>query len=331
MDRRDFIKNLGLVAGTGYTWTQACRNESASKPRLFPTTRVAVVHADGVRDKKGQVRPEIKGLLAQGIKLALNSKDAVSGLKSIVGPKDVVGVKLNCLAGRPLSPTLLLSAALTDLLHQAGVQKNRIIFFEREERDLRKAGFPVRTRGSGPLFLGHNSPACGYEPDVEISGEVGSCLSCILTQRISVLINLGVLKDHNLAGVSVSTKNLYGLIHNPNKYHDSNCNPYLADVLAFPAVQKKLKLNIIDATTAQCEGGPGYVGLYAWTENSLLVSTDSLATDVVGWQIIERRRQKTGLPTLAQAGRSPTWIQTASERNLGLADPQRIQILTWSA
>ena len=45
----------------------------------------------------------------------------------------------------------------------------------------------------------------------------------------------GVVKDHDLAGVSAGLKNWYGVIHNPNKYHDSCCDPYVADVVAAAA------------------------------------------------------------------------------------------------
>jgi len=64
----------------------------------------------------------------------------------------------------------------------------------------------------------------GYEDDRRI-GQLGERLSKDLTQRTNILINLPVLKDHDGAGVTIGLKNMYGVIHNPNKYHPNGCTP----------------------------------------------------------------------------------------------------------
>jgi len=257
--------------------------------------------------------------------LALGVKQAEEGLAQLFHGH-TVGIKLNCLAGPALSPRPQLCRQLVALLGRAGVPPEKVIFFERAERDLKKGGFEPRYSG-GPLFLGHDSPGVGYEEEVAVSGRVGSCLSRVLTRKITALINFGVLKDHNLAGVAAAVKNLYGVIHNPNKFHDNNCDPYLADVLAFPEVQKKLKLNLLDATTAQCHGGPGYLPGHAWAFAGLLASTDPLALDAVAWDIIEKRRRTTGLKSLEEENRAPRWLRTAAQRGLGRANLSEIEIV----
>jgi uncharacterized protein (DUF362 family) len=268
----------------------------------------------------------VAALLEQGLQLALAAPAAKSAWGELLGSGETVGLKLSCLGGAPLAPTRELVEALCASLAQAGVPSERVVVFERGERDLRKGGFEVR-RSGGPLFVANDTPGLGYEEEPEISGEVGSCLSRILTRKISVMINVGVLKDHSLSGVSAALKNLYGLIHNPNKYHDSTCDPYLADVLAFPVVQRKLKLSVIDAITAQCQGGPAYFPDHAWPFNGLLISTDPVALDRVAWEIIEERRKASGLPSLAKENRAPKWLRTAAARGLGQDDLSRIQIL----
>ena len=51
-----------------------------------------------------------------------------------------------------------------------------------------------------------------------------------------------LLKDHDGAGVSIALKNMYGVIHNPNKYHPNGCNPYVADVNMLPDIRTKMRL-----------------------------------------------------------------------------------------
>jgi uncharacterized protein (DUF362 family) len=281
-----------------------------------------------VRREEGFDPKRVGELLERTLKQAFGSPDAAAGLRSILSDDDVVGIKLNCLAGRPLSPTREVIDALVGIMKKAGIPTENMIFFERAERDIRKGGFDVRRCGDGPLFVGNDSPGFNYEPEPEISGQVGSCLSRIVTRRIDVMINLGVLKDHNLAGLGAGMKNLFGIIHNPNKYHENGCDPYVADVLAFPVVRKKLRLTILDALTAQCEGGPGYMPMHAFRFNGILASTDPVALDRVAWDLIDAQRRKKGLPVLKEAGRPPRWIHTAEKQGLGVGDLKKISVVS---
>jgi uncharacterized protein (DUF362 family) len=138
-----------------------------------------------------------------------------------------------------------------------------------------------------------------------------------------------VLKDHDGAGVTIALKNMYGVIHNPNKYHPNGCNPYVADLNMLPAIRGKMRLTICDATTAMYEGGPGYKPEHNWNANALLVSTDPVALDHTGWQIIERKRKEKGMKTLEAEERAPRYIATAAdgEHRLGTNDPQKIALI----
>jgi uncharacterized protein (DUF362 family) len=144
-----------------------------------------------------------------------------------------------------------------------------------------------------------------------------------------VLINLPVLKDHDGAGVTIALKNMYGVIHNPNKYHPNGCNPYVADLNMLPEIRSKMRLTICDATTAMYEGGPGFKPEHSWNANTLLVSTDPVALDHMGWQMIERKRAEKGLKTLKAEEREPSYIATAAdaEHRLGTNDAKKISLV----
>jgi uncharacterized protein (DUF362 family) len=157
---------------------------------------------------------------------------------------------------------------------------------------------------------------------------VGSRLSKILTRSTKVLINLPVLKDHDGAGVTIALKNMYGVVHNPNKYHPNGCDPYVADLNMLPEIRSRLRLHLCDATTAMYEGGPAFKPEHSWKMNALLVSEDPVALDATGWRIIESKRAEKGLKTLAADKREPRYIATAadSEHRLGYCDPGRIAV-----
>lgn len=245
------------------------------------------------------------------------SPKAAAGL--LFRPEDTVGIKLNCLAGPRLSPRPELVTALAELITLAGVPAHRIVLFERSTRELERAGF----RGDGPYrTVGIDRD---WDRDIVTSGEIGSCYARVVTERCTALVGFGVVKDHDLAGVSGSLKNWYGVIHNPNKYHDSNCNPYVADVVRHPYVADKHRLTVLDGVTAQCHGGPGLRSEELFDLHTVLATTDPVAADAWAWRQLDAERRRRKMPTLEQAGRAPGFIATAARHDLGVADPMGLE------
>jgi uncharacterized protein (DUF362 family) len=247
--------------------------------------------------------------------------------KKLVRPGEAVGLKVNALGGRGLSSNLQLVEDICERLQEAGIKANDIVVWDRDSDELERVGFHVATGGNRVQCYG--TDRVDYEPELVTHGSVGSRLSKILTQRCNVLINVPVLKDHDGAGVTMALKNMYGVIHNPNKYHPNGCNPYIADLNMLPEIRSKMRLTICDATTASYEGGPGYKPEYSWKNNALIVSQDPVALDYTGWQIIERKRAEKGLKTLEADGRAPRYIATAADaqHRLGANDPRRIAVV----
>ncbi len=244
----------------------------------------------------------------------------------LVRPGETVALKVNALGGRGFCSNPLVEA-ICERLQEAGIKANDIVVWDRDSDELEHAGFHVSTSGNRVQCFG--TDRVDYEPELVTHGSVGSRLSKILTQRCNVLINVPVLKDHDGAGVTIALKNMYGVIHNPNKYHPNGCNPYIADLNMLPEIRSRMRLTICDATTASYEGGPGYKPEYSWKNNALIVSQDPVALDYTGWQIIERKRAEKGLKTLEGDGRAPHYIATAADaqHRLGTNDPRRITVV----
>jgi uncharacterized protein (DUF362 family) len=258
----------------------------------------------------------------------LNSQDhPVEAWRKLVRPGDTVGLKVNTLGGRGISTNIQLVAAICERLQEAGVKAGDIVVWDRDSEELERAGFHVAIGNDRVRCFG--TDRVGYEQELAAWGSVGSCLSKILTQYCNVLINLPVLKDHDGAGVTIALKNMYGVIHNPNKYHPNGCNPFVADLNMLPEIRTKMRLTVCDATTAIYEGGPGYKPEHSWNANALLISTDPVALDHTGWQMIERKRAEKGLKTLTAEERAPRYIATAAdaEHHLGTNDPRKIAIV----
>lgn len=283
---------------------------------------VGVSSIEPRQDSRALRRNQARRLLFDSIRASAGGEDPLRTLGNLFRPSDVIGIKLNCLAGRNLSPRPVLVYALVDLLMEVGVNARNIILFERSSRELRRAGFGLQRGGAEARCYGIDND---FDRHVSVSGEIGSCFAKLVSTYCTALIGFGVVKDHDLAGVSASLKNWYGVIHNPNKYHDNNCDPYVADVVKHPFIAEKLRLTVLDGLRAQCQGGPAYRPDGVYDLGKVAVSIDPVAADVWAWRELDRERERRGLPILSRADREPRFIATADRYGLGVGDPESVQ------
>lgn len=261
--------------------------------------------------------------VAQSVAAALG-REAPAAARALFRPDDTVGVKLNCLAGRLMSPRPELVEALVELIAGAGVDRRRIIVFDRSSRELERAGFTVRRQGPPYRCVGTDKD---YDDRPSESGSIGSCFARLVSTECTALVSFGVVKDHDLAGVSAGMKNWYGVIHNPNKYHDSGCDPYIADVARHPFIRSKLRLTVLDGVVAQYNGGPAYRPGATFELGQVAASTDPVAADLWALGAIEAARAERGLPDLEAAGRPARYLATAARYGLGIADPAKLKVV----
>ena len=325
-NRRDFLKQCftgaAVLRASGTMGLLAPAQQAASAK-----SRVVIARDDLLRGTGSTVDSRrMLGLLDRAMQTLCDRDHAIEAWSKLVRPGETVGLKVNALGGRGLSSNLQLIEAICGRLQEAGIKAGDIVVWDRDSDEMERAGFRIAMGGNGVQCFGTDH--VDYEPELAAHGSVGSRLSRILTQRSNVLINVPVLKDHDGAGATIALKNMYGVIHNPNKYHPNGCNPYIADLNMLPEIRTRMRLTICDATTAQYEGGPAYKPEYSWRHNALIVSQDPVALDYTGWQIIERKRAEKGLKTLGAEGRAPHYIATAADagHQLGTNDPSRITV-----
>ena len=320
--RREFLRTClagTLLLGGPRTAKDNCGGAPRGKSRVViardPTLRGAGTSIDSGR---------LLRMLDRAVQSFYGCDSATEAWRRVVRPGEVVGLKVNCLAGRGASTGVPLVEVLCERLQQAGIREKHIVIWDRLNSDLESAGFRVGWR-QHIRCIGNDS--AGYEDDLAVYGSVGSLLSKTLTRACDAVINLPVLKDHGITGVTLALKNFFGAIHNPNKYHVNSGDPYVADVNMLTPIRQKLRLSICDATTAQYEGGPSFMPQWTWPFNGLIVARDSVALDYTGWGIIEQKRAEKGLLSLRTLKREPAYIATAAgpPYSLGTDDPNQIE------
>ena len=327
MARRLTRRELAALLGAGAVAAPLFGREAAAPQGAKPggatgRGRVGVAALAPPEGSAALAPAAARRAVERALAAATGAASGVAAAKALFRPGDTVGIKLSCIAGISLSPRVELVDALAAVLAEAGVAPGRIIAFERSSRELKRAGFTVRREGGPYLCYGVDND---YDAEPSTSGKIGSCFARLVSTTCTALVSFGVVKDHDLSGVAAGMKNWYGVIHNPNKYHDHNCDPYVADVVNHPFLRDKLRLTVLDGVIAQCHGGPGYRPDATFPLGLVAASTDPVAADAWAWRVIDAERTRRGMPTLAAANRPPRFLATAAGYGLGVGDPAAVQ------
>ncbi len=329
--RREFLKD----AATGAVLLSAGKLALAGVAEAHAAVGKSkvVVARDPVLSANGSQPDEqrVLNLLDKAMAAYTGRDKPVEAWKKVV-PADilngkVIGLKVNGLGGRGISTHAALIVAVAERLQQAGVKPGSIVVWDRGARDLDACGMKVNTDAGRLRCFG--SDVAGYEDQPVQCGAVQVRLAKTLTRECAMVINLPILKDHELAGVTFAMKNMYGVVDKPFLLHDNHCNPGVADLNAIPAVREKVWFTIGDAISSVYDGGPGFHPERLWYPNALIVGEDRVAVDHAAWQMIERKRAEVGMPALEAAGRAPRYIATAADdaHRLGTSDPQRMTLM----
>jgi len=325
--RRVFLAAAAGAGLLGGGLPETLRGGSPDPPRK---PRVVVIRHEALAAEGQGPGPErVREFLDEALKALTADTKAADAWARWLKPSDRVGIKVNCL-GYSTRPAVALATAAS--LGAIGLAPQQIIVWDRTSDELRRAGYDVAASGKSARCFGTDALAdrggAGYGREIVTSGGIGSLFSRIVTDETTALISASVLKDHNIAGLTCALKNFFGAIHNPNKYHDNGCDPFIADTCAAEPIRKRLRLAVCDALRPQFSGGPSLRPQWQWGYGGLLVSTDPVALDRVALEIIERKRASAGMKPLEAEKRPARYLASAQARGLGTADLASIEVLS---
>jgi uncharacterized protein (DUF362 family) len=289
-------------------------------------SRVVIVRAPGLTDPGSPAdQARVLRMFRRGFELLTGEGEERNAVLAIFRPDDRVGIKVNTIGGRAISTRPEVSLCLAGLISRGGPPEKNVVIWDRTNRELRDAGYRPAAGANGFRVLGTDTDGAGYGAELVSHLNIGSLFSKIQTDFVTASVSLAILKDHGLAGITAGMKNYFGAIHNPNKYHDFHCNPFVPEVFDSPPVRGKHKISILDCLVVQYHRGPSFHPQWAERYGGLVFSFDPVAADRVGWALIERFRAGKGLPSLAQEGREPVYLATAEKMGLGRADLKEIE------
>ena len=350
INRRQFLNRLAVgVGGIGGALSTLPAFAQLSSGQLQTDVTEAVplipvVEAIGKEVWKDDRLNEdaVSELFDQAMMKLTGRPSAKEAWRDIVLPDDIVGIKINPLGGPELSTHSIIIDKIIEGLYSAGVLHKQVIIWDRFEEHLLNAGYPIRPDEGDVRTLASDTEGIGYDDEVFYESEKDSITrrenestlsrySRIVTQMVDVLINVPVLKHHEMAGVSGCLKNLaFGSVDNTRRFHGKPlyCNPAIAEILEHKVVQEKLVLNIVDGLVASFDKGPTYHAESTWKYGSLFVSTDPVILDVLVLQTINQKREEMELDSVSKFANH---ISTASALGLGTntldeADLQKVEV-----
>jgi uncharacterized protein (DUF362 family) len=265
-------------------------------------------------------------MYSRGIRALTGMSKLQDGFRSFLPIKNTIGIKINTIGGKKISTRPTVALHLANTISENHGDKKEIIIWDRTNRELKEAGYKLNWNREGIRIFGTDTQGVGYSRSLVSHLNIGSLFSSIQADQISSSISLAILKDHGLAGVTAGMKNYFGAIHNPNKYHDTNCDPFVAEVFDTALIKNKHVLTILDALTVQYHRGPSFHSRWADKKGMLIFSFDPVAADTAGWQIIEKLRAEKGLPSLKEEEREPQYLKTAENMGIGIAEIEKIRI-----
>jgi len=344
IDRRDFLRQ-SLVVGAGLIGATAigCRADSsqdapstAPQQAPQPSQRSRVIHTNSPNAfdlQSGQANYQVvKTMVQTGICHVTGELSSVQAWQRLVGPDDRIGIKINCLGQPAFVNNTTLLRVLKEELVAAGVAAQNIIVFDRYASHLTGGGFTIGQQSDG-TWVKATDGGPGYDNTVTqtfqpASGDQQSApLSKIVTQQITKLINIPVLKNHGGAGVTLALKNYaFGCFQHTGSAHDNNGDPYIPAMCSNPVIRSKTVLTILDGLKGQYNAGPGGNPQFQWAQNSILMGTDMVAIDFLGAGLINQARQQNGQGLLSNTKISH--IFTAARMGLGRADEAQIEEVT---
>ena len=328
--RREFL----MEAAAGAALLGADKLAFAGGPEIHESDKSKVVIARDAALHGADSQPDgqrVLNLLDKAMATYTSRDKPVEAWKKIVPPDvlsgKVIGLKVNGLGSKGIATHPALIMAVAERLQQAGVKPGNILVWDQNAHFLEATGMTINTDPSRMRCT--SSDVAGFEDEESSWGTARIRITKILTRECAMVINLPILKDHQMAGVTFALKNMFGVVDKPFTLHANNCNPGVADLNCIPVFRAKIRFTIGDAISSVYDGGPGFHPERLWYPNALVVGEDRVALDTIAWRLLEKKRAEAGMPSFAAAGREPKYIATAADdaHRLGTNDPARIKLV----
>lgn len=300
MERREFFKKslgAGLLAGTSLALGK-WEDVFASPGAPLPYDLVAVMGGEPeiMFEKAIQSLGGMQAFVKKGQKVVVKPNigwDVVPELAGNTNPKLVAAIVKHCLG-----------AGAKDVYVFDNTCDNWVKCYKNSgiERAVKSAGGKIVSGSSEKLF---------QKVAVPLGKKLKETAIHELMLETDVFINVPVLKHHSSSMITVSMKNLMGIIWDRGYWHKNNLHQCIADF----ATYSKPTLNIVDAYRVMMKNGPrGVSADDVRVMKTLVISRDIVAADAAAAKLFGLDPMK--IP----------YLKYADEMKIGMANLEKLNI-----
>ena len=326
MTRREFVKTTAI--GTAGLALMNWPKGEVQANQKYPYWGKVVVARDDLATDGPKINTQVVGPLLNDAVNVLTEGRGWGAIFPAIKPGDKVAIKINAFNSAKLISNEEVLDAIVIKLIDIGFKPANIIVFDGDGVSSRiyrlkmpsipNKGFRILetfVKGGGGFDQKSKPP---FLEGAEVS------LTRIITESTH-LINVPVLKNHSLSGITFSLKNHVGSIDNPRVIHMNSSLTgkiipgSIAAINNLPAIKEKTRLIVGDGLFGIYQGGPGGSPQFAY--NGLIVGTDPVAVDHQARIILDEERGKHGVEPLVA-----THIEEAAHLGIG-ASPSDIKVI----
>ena len=305
MDRKEFLKRagaVGVVSALDFTGVKKVLAQGGTQTQKTPDL-VAVMGGEpaAMLDK---ILAEIGGIdkfVKKGNKVVLKPNigwDKAPEMAANTNPDLVAAMVRKCLA--------------------AGASE--VVVFDHTcdnwQNCYQRSGIAKAVEGAGGKMIPGNDESYYIDYDLPQGVKLKKTKIHKAILDCDVWFNIPVLKVHGGAKMTLSMKNLMGIVWDRGYFHQNDLQQCIADVNTFP---KKPALHIVDAYRVLKENGPqGKSASDVETPKSLFASTDPVAVDTAAVKFFNQIK-KMDIATVSH-------IEKAESLKLGTMDIDAIEV-----
>lgn len=309
--RRDFLRSLvgGAALAAGYpALAYDVTAPRVNKPRVVHTLSQYVCTAQQIETSI------VRDFLSEGLKTLTGTQKVADAWHALLKPDDRILIKCNQSGRDRIGTTPPLIDEILRSLVMAEFDLEKVTVLE------------ARPLGMVPKTA---RPDLRWQGTTVNFGESGSDSFIAALDQATAIINVPFLKTHQMAVMTGSLKNLsHGLIRHPANFHAHGCDPAIGEIVASDPIRTKLRLNLVNALRVVFDKGPEAGIRQIHPAGGLLFSRDPVASDAIGYSILNGVRSLHQLNPLLPSAGLPPQLVTARRLGLGENDAERIELIT---
>lgn len=270
MKRRDFLKQgitVGFVAGTVFTIDPSRKLMASPNQSEYDMIAIRGGEAGAMFDRGIEEFGGMKRFVKKGQSVVVKPNigwDASPERAANTNPELVKRIVQHC---------LIAGASTVYVFDHTCNEWNKCYTNSKIEAAVKEAG--------GKMVMGNSEK---YYQDVEVSGGIKLKKAKVheLILSSDVFINVPVLKNHGGANMTITMKNLMGIVWDRGYWHSNDLHQCIADFAAW----RKPDLNIVDAYRVMKRNGPRGVSVEdVVTMKAQIIATDMVAADAAACKL----------------------------------------------